>query len=108
MSMYSHSNRDLLITRRKQLMKRKAINPKYYPTKTLKAFRDNGYCGIDGLDREQYAHEIDDLYFERTNRELERSIQELLDYLEEHDDEIPPPFNFTWCPITETYLECVL
>jgi hypothetical protein len=90
------------------MKRRKAINPKYYSTKTLKSFRDNNYTGIDGLDREQYKDEIDDLYFERTNKDLERSIQELIDYLDEHDDEIPPPFNFTWCPVTETYLEWVL
>lgn len=107
MSIYSHYNRDQLLKRR-SAMKRKIVNPKYYPTKTLKAFIDNDFVGIDGLDREQYADEINDLYFERTNKEMEKSIQKLIDHLEQHDDEIPPFFNFTWCPVTETYLEWVL
>lgn len=104
---YNRENRNYILSKRKA-MKRKAINPKYYPTKALKAFIDNDYIGIDGLDREQYSQEINDIYFERTDKEMEKTIKAWIDYLEEHDDEIPPFFNFTWCPVTETYLELSL
>lgn len=101
---YNRDNRNYILAKR-NAVKRKIVNPKYYPTKTLKAFIDNDFIGIDGLDREQYSQEINDLYFERTDKEMERSIQKLIDHLEKHDEEIPPLFNFTWCPVTETYLE---
>lgn len=67
-------------------MKQKPINPKYMTTECLKAFRENFYCGKDGLDREQYSEEIDSIYFARTNSRYLREVEEKLKEFEEYQD----------------------
>jgi len=98
---YSHSVRE------KINMKRKAINPKYYTTKTLKAFRDNNYCGKDGLDREQYKEEIDSEYYRRMNRARELDSKTIEDQWEawyRMKEELPPEFPYTWSEELQDYL----
>ena len=99
--LYSHSNRDYMIKRRK-----KTINPKYMTTNQLKSFRDNGYVGKDGLDREQYKEEIDSVYYERMNKLAENDLKCLMYELDEYQsilDELPPSFPFTWDEETNEY-----
>lgn len=88
-------------------MKRKAINPKYYPTKTLKAFRNNDYCGVDGLDREQYKDEIDNEFLFRTNRAMELGSKTIEDQWEEWfkmKENLPPEFPYEWSEELQDYL----
>lgn len=85
-------------------MTKKTINPKYMPTKTLRSFIDNDYVGVDGLDREQYKDEINDLYFERTTKEFERALDRLLKELDESIDHMPPEFRFLYDPTADRYI----
>jgi len=99
---YSHSFRDLVNK------KRKAINPKHYPTKTLKFFRDNNYVGIDGLDREKYKEEIDQEYYRRSNLMMEQDSKTIEDQWEAWFDMMenrPPEFPYLWDETTQSYIE---
>lgn len=98
---YSHDVRDNI------LRKRKSINPKHYPTKTLKAFRENGYVGVDGLDREQYKDEIDSEYYKRMNKHYELDSKTIDDQWEQWytaKENLPPAFPFEWSEELQDYL----
>jgi tRNA(Glu) U13 pseudouridine synthase TruD len=90
------------------MSKQRAINPKYYPTKTLKFFRENNYCGIDGLDREQYKEEIDQEYYRRMTRAMELDSETLDEQWEawfEMMSNLPPEFPYLWDEATQSYIE---
>jgi hypothetical protein len=99
---YSHSVRDKI-----NMKRRKAINPKYYPTKTLEAFRDNDYVGIDGLDREQYKDEIDQEFYRRLNRLREidsKTIEERWNDWCIMRENMPPEFPYEWSEEIQDYI----
>ena len=106
---YSRETRSqLLIKRQRTNDMQKAVRISKYPTKTLKAFRDNGYVGKDGLDREQYKEEIDCEYYDRMNRAMEldsKTWDKAWDEYQSHLDSIPPVFPFTWDEATQSYIE---
>jgi len=59
-------------------------------TKHLRAFFNNDYIGIDGLDSEPFKHEIDQelwrreaIEFDKKQRELEKQLNEYQEYLEQ-------------------------
>ena len=100
--LYSHSNRDYMNKKR-----RKAVRVKHYPTKTLKDFIDRDFVGIDGLDREQYADEIRQEYWERTTRAMELDSKSFdVDWNEwlSVQEELPPAFPFTWDEENNDYI----
>jgi len=100
---YSHLYRDSQIKKRKR-----AVDVSKYPTKTLKFFRENNYCGIDGLDREQYKEEIDAEYFRRASLMMERDSKTLEDQWEawfDMMDNRPPEFPYLWDESTQSYIE---
>lgn len=80
---------------------------KYYPTKTLKAFIDNDFTGVDGLDREQYADEIKAVYWQRMNEVHEAYLAHWEEQFQDYQtflDETPPEFHFTYDHETDTYI----